>query len=279
MVSVSNPTSCTFPQNAIRAESHNGLLFRVNFFLQDGTNKKMIVEFQRLAGCSYEFQCAYRAVHRGIMNQDEANQEEIEHELQFPTCVPKDRSRSERLVDTFAIALDLMQSEQRIDSQLMGLECMESLSMNAEILPLLFQEDCLNTLLQFCAPPTYEEALSQLEQQQDCLLKRRTLSILANALKVAPNLNSIDSYRILQTLLECLHRDTCGDAHQLFQVARCFVELYNKEEDAAASKSHALLLQKSQVLPKLRTTTINRHHLALEQECQKLEAILSSYDS
>lgn len=238
----------------------------------------MIVEFQRLAGCSYEFQCAYRAVHRYIMNQDEAKQE-IEHELQFPTCVPKDHNRSEKLVDTFAIALDLMQSEQRIDSQLMGLECMESLSMNAEILPLMFEEDCLNTLLQFCAPPTYEEALSQLEQQQDCLLKRRALSILANGLEVTPNLNSIDSDRILQTLMDCLHHNKCGDAHQFFQVARCFVELLTKE-NAAASKSHALLLlQKSQVLPMLRTTTAIRHHLALEQECQKLEAVLSSYDS
>ena len=71
-----------------------------------------------------------------------------------------------KLAETFHIALDLTQAE-RIDSKLFGLECMEPLSTNPEILPKLLNKIAL-----------------QLEEQQDCLLKRRALSVLANGLEM-----------------------------------------------------------------------------------------------
>ncbi|CAJ1966006.1 unnamed protein product [Cylindrotheca closterium] len=281
-------------KNGIRAESDKGLLFRVNFFKDNSTNG-VLVEFQRLAGCSYEFQRAFQAVQRHVTlssnttsaaaassssssssssllptEPERANViAPVMQELKFPTCCipPQDinqHNATEKLQETFHIALDLMQSE-RIDSQLLGLECMEPLSMKHEILPLLFeQESSLEALLKFCTPPN--EALSQLEQQQDCLLKRRALSILANGLELATTPNVMDSTdQVLQTLLECLFASANKDAHQSFQVARCFIEL-SKEDEASQA-----ILKESQVLQIL----TQQKHLALEQECQKLQQILS----
>eukprot|EP00526_Cylindrotheca_closterium_P011115 CAMPEP_0113620730 /NCGR_PEP_ID=MMETSP0017_2-20120614/10571_1 /TAXON_ID=2856 /ORGANISM="Cylindrotheca closterium" /LENGTH=390 /DNA_ID=CAMNT_0000530415 /DNA_START=198 /DNA_END=1370 /DNA_ORIENTATION=- /assembly_acc=CAM_ASM_000147 len=270
-------------KNAIRAESHKGLLFRVNFFLPEDSNEGVLVEFQRLAGCSYEFQRAYQAVHRYVLMEEET----AKQELLFPTClVPPNKTttdnnkkKEELATDTFAIALDLMQSEQRLDSQLMGLESMEPLSTRPEILPLLFDKACLQTLLKFCTPSN--EPLNKLEAQQDCLLKRRALSILANGLETLSSSSaSSSSFAIvnnnndlLDCLCKCCNNCNCNDSknndpHQSFQVARCLVEIAKQDPS-----SHALIQEKS-LVSLLSKQPIK--HLALEQECQKLEAILLS---
>jgi len=206
---------------------------------------------------------------------------ETKQELEFPTCfVPTTSSlssRKERLLDTFSIAMDMIQSSSRLDSQLMGLEVLESMSTSPEIVPLLLSQ-CLATLLRFAKGS--EEAQSQLKQQQECLLKRRALSILANALeqellKSSQRLNNDHHQVIWNTLLGCLNNNNCSnDPHQSFQVVRSLVSLSKSNENLRS------LLKESQVMPLLlaregqqqtRTT-----HLALEQEYKKLESILLS---
>lgn len=255
-------------KNAFRAESCKGrVLFRINFFSLQDSDEQLIIEFQRLAGCSYEFQRTFQAIHRCVCQQEG---EETKQELEFPVCVlPTTTStsdRKERLLDTFSIAMDMIQSS-RLDSQLMGLEVLEPMSTSPEIVPLLLSSECyLTTLLDFCRGT--EEPLSQLQQQQECLLKRRALSVLANALgedSRPQNNNNEDDQVILNTLLSCLNNNRYHDPHQSFQVARCLVSL---------SKTNASFLKDSQAVSLLAGRTTTARHFALEQEHQKLESIL-----
>jgi hypothetical protein len=255
-------------QNGFRAESTMGLLFRVNFF-QDSNN--LVIEFQRLNGCSYVFQKTFQAIHRCVIAQ-EGEKTNHQEELEFPTCAlpmvaMTQAQKQERLLETYQIAMNMLSSK-RVDCQLMGLEVLEPMSTNVDIAGRLVDTN-LATLLQFCKGTM--EPKSKLEQQQECLLKRRALSILANSLEALQSKScnhdqeTPPSMIILDTLLACLQNNRCGDAHQSFQIARCLV-LLPKTINSHSELSRATLLlskeQEKQDLP------------FLKQEYKKLEASL-----
>jgi hypothetical protein len=258
----------TSTKNGFRAESTMGLLFRVNFF-QDSNN--LVIEFQRLNGCSYVFQKTFQAIHRCVIAQ-EGEKTNHQEELEFPTCAlpmvaMTQAQKQERLLETYQIAMNMLSSK-RVDCQLMGLEVLEPMSTNVDIAGRLVDTN-LATLLQFCKGTM--EPKSKLEQQQECLLKRRALSILANSLEALQSKScnhdqeTPPSMIILDTLLACLQNNRCGDAHQSFQIARCLV-LLPKTINSHSELSRATLLlskeQEKQDLP------------FLKQEYKKLEASL-----
>jgi hypothetical protein len=253
----------TSTKNGFRAESTMGLLFRVNFF-QDSNN--LVIEFQRLNGCSYVFQKTFQAIHRCVIAQ-EGEKTNHQEELEFPTCAlpmvaMTQAQKQERLLETYQIAMNMLSSK-RVDCQLMGLEVLEPMSTNVDIAGRLVDTN-LATLLQFCKGTM--EPKSKLEQQQECLLKRRALSILANSLEALQSKSETPpSMIILDTLLACLQNNRCGDAHQSFQIARCLV-LLPKTINSHSELSRATLLlskeQEKQDLP------------FLKQEYKKLEASL-----
>lgn len=118
----------------------------------------------------------------------------------MPSCVPRATllEQESRYRGGVESGLNMMQSD-RVDSQILGLESLESLSRNEAAIPSLFSKECLVMLMAFSVRS------SDFQSYNDSLKRRLALTVLANGLgscKLIPV--ELSSEPFITQLRDCL---------------------------------------------------------------------------
>jgi hypothetical protein len=247
-------------KNSLEAESSQGLKFVVSLFADDAS---VVVEVQRLEGCSFEFRQACKAVCRSAKGQAAGPPKKS---FGIPSCVPRETAeqQAKRFRSGLEAALSLIKSD-RLDSQLMGFESMEKLSASPNTASSLLEGDCLDILMERCDEV---ESTSDIEEQHSRLMRRRVFTILANGLSACKNIPlELACESFVRKLLLCLSNSQ-EEPHEACQAARCLQALSSSDASMQALLNE---LNATSVL----SSAEGCNHLALEQESRKLTMILS----
>jgi len=260
-------------------ESHDGLRIHLNLFAAPDDPSTVIVEVQRLAGCSFEFRGVCRDVCRSAKGlKGGGGPGSGKREFPLPSGLPvfSKAEKESRLRSDLDRALDMIQSD-LLSSQLMGIELLESLSVSPLAPPLVLKDECLlNILRDLILPDGGEDGedrfslSSQQANNRACRMKRKALAVIANGLSNSPP----DDDGVVRSLhapnfVEGLLRLTTGeDPHCAAQAARCLRSL------AVSSRATKSYLSGVLGVPSILSSIEVKHHLLLEKECGKLRTIL-----
>lgn len=231
----------------------------MNLFRDSQDASTIILEVQRLTGCCFAFRQICREVCRaGKGGGMVVPQPAMPRSFAIPVCLPRitPEQQSARVESEVARAQSMISSPM-LDSQLLGMELLESLSKSPLAAPMVLQDGCLALLKESIMEPS--AALSSLEQKCACQKKRHALAILANVQCASSKLHS---ELFLEVLLESVKSQ---DAHCAAQAARCLHSLV-----ASSPATRAFVMQQ---LPETFQNLTTSHHLLLEQECSKLMSL------
>ncbi|KAG7355796.1 hypothetical protein IV203_000482 [Nitzschia inconspicua] len=245
--------------SVLLAETHDFVKFSVRLFSDEG---KIVVEVQRLGGCSFGFREASRAIlrsTRGDSFQDTAPT----RKLSIPPALPV---RSLEVLesctrDDFEIAMNMLQSE-CVDSQYLALDSLEQMTQSSELIQmaakLVLESRCVERLVALL---------------EDDAMVRKVLAVLANACTalesadLAEMLLSIEQLKAASFLSYLL--SSLGEASdrplEAYQAARCLTALLISKE----VESTIVQMSCMDVVESAHSAGSNRHH-ALEQESLKL---------
>jgi hypothetical protein len=154
-----------------------------------------------------------------------------------------------------------MISSPMLDSQLLGMELLESLSKSPLAAPSLLKEDCMGKMKTMVAQ---QEELSGLEAKRSLQRKRHALAIIANCLEHASSNLQSDELFVEQVFSSLKQPE---DPHCAAQAARCLHSL------AASSPATKSFIQGSLELSDTLNSMQTSHHSLLEQECSKLQSL------
>jgi len=250
------------PQNVLRAQTNHGCRFLVRLFSEESS---IVVEVQRLTGCSYAFRQACRSICKSARGAD-VGAGTRKRKLTVPSSIPRasQQQKEERILSDFESAKNMLKSN-RLDSQLMGLEIIESLSASPCVTSAILGEECLEVLLQHVEIP---EPTSDIQQEHASLMRRRSLTILANGLLTGtveiPSELSCEAFA--RKLLVCLQKSAQGP-HEACQAARCLQAL------TKSNTSMQGLLHELNTLSIL--STVSKNHFALQEEAKRLRMVLT----
>jgi len=245
-------------KNSLLGESHNGLRFYLNLFSDSDDSSTLILEVQRLRGCSFAFRQICRDICRAAKGVATPPSTTV-NKFPMPAGLPPRKDPEAVMEAEMARALSMISSPM-VDSQLLGMDLLESLSKSTLTASLVLEQDCLAQMKNFIIAPLEEEVMiSGLDAQRACQRKRQALAIVSNALYNSNECESLSSdTSFLEQVLECL---TAKDPHCAAQAARC---LHSLAASSPATKTFVMGL--SDTLKSLQTS----HHSLLDQECSKL---------
>ncbi|CAJ1964963.1 unnamed protein product [Cylindrotheca closterium] len=257
-------------KNSLLGERHCGLRFYLNLFLDSQDSSTIILEVQRLTGCSFAFQQVCREVCRAAKGLS-SSAPAMPRKFPMPSGLPRASSGeiAMRFEEEVARALDMISSPM-VDSQLLGMELLEGVSKSPLAAPFILKENSLGMLKELVVSPAEDDdqVLSALVTKRALRKKRQALSIIANCLahsELTATTDSLHSEIFVEKVFQCLKQ--IEDPHCATQAARC---LHSLAASRQSTKSFILgTLELSQVLDNLQTS----HHLLLKQECAKLQSV------
>lgn len=237
----------------------------------------MVVEVQRQCGCSYQFREAARAVLRSAKGVTAVPPK---RSFPLPASIPREtpEQQQERAESGVQIALEQLCSK-KLDSQLIGMESLEHIARSGSVSKKVLEGSCLEKVLA-AAQEDSANARSDMEEQHMAVMKRRAMTVLANALCSLAQAGELDNF--LQCCSElksesfvCCLVDTLRDAskvpHEAAQAARCMQHLM------AAKEVETILVEMSAIAVVSDACHSGACHSALlEQESKKLKLQLSS---
>ena len=177
-------------------------------------------------------------------------------------------------------AIRALQSN-RLDSQLIGLESLEKLSSNMDIASMIVHGKCLSRLLECCESNSDASLLNQIEGWNQCQMRRRALSILANGIMSCKSNESdipikLTEEDFIKQLLFCLEKSV-HEPHEAYHAVRCLNSLITPSSSSSSSSSSDNKIV--DVLNDLNLMALvpspECRHLALEEETKKLKLIFS----
>ena len=260
-------------RNVLRCETEDCIKFAVRLF---SDKDMLVVEVQRMCGCSYAFREVCRSILRAAKNESAATAPPPKKRtFKNPSTLPQ-RSVEDRqacVQSEFEHSLAMIQSE-RLDSQALGLESLESMTRTCGATDFLaksvLKHDCLERLFFL---------LETAAKEDDSQTSRKVMAVLANTLnasgpaylaEVLLSTSHLKAESFLAILLASL-RDAAEKPHDACQAARCLQALLISSE----VKEAILEMRLMEVLESACSTGCNIH-MALEQESQKLMAQLRS---
>lgn len=265
-------------KNLLVAETCDCVKFAVRLFADQG---KIVVEVQRKCGCSFQFRETARAVLRSAAKGDTT--EAPKRKFTMPSCIPRDtlEQQQQRAESGLEVALQQLCSD-RLDSQLIGMESLEQVTRcesRGHVSKKVLEGSCLEKVLS-AAQADATDARCDIEEQHISVMKRRAITVLANALCAISKLNELEvflegcaqlkSESFICNLVETL-REASTQPHEATQAARCMQHLM------ASKDVQSVLIEMSaiSVVSDACTTGASRSTL-LEQESKKLKMQLSS---
>ena len=246
-------------------------------FLDSG---KIVVEVQRKCGCSYRFRETARTVLRSAKG---VTSERARPVMAIPSSIPLESpiQQQQRAESALEVAMQQLCSD-RLDSQLIGMETLEQITQSASrfcVSNKVLEGECLAKVLA-AAQDDAGNAGSEFEEQHISIMKRRAMTVVANALSALAESGRLDSLlsecrELKSESFICSLVDTLREAstlpHDATQAARCIRHLLTSKE------VEAVLIEMSvdSVVSDACRSGACRSAL-LEQESKKLKLLLSS---
>ncbi|KAL3930629.1 MAG: hypothetical protein SGBAC_011680 [Bacillariaceae sp.] len=254
-------------KNSLLGERYCGLRFYLNLFSDSEDSSTIILEVQRLTGCSFAFKQVCREICRSAKGVSSAPPS-MQRKFPMPCSLPRASSAemAMRFEGEVTRALEMISSPM-VDSQALGMELLEGTSKSPLAAASVLKDACLDKMKELVFS-TDDEFLSSAERKRALLQRRRALTIVANALAHSESTShsSLHSESFLEKVCQCL-KQTAEDPHCASQAARC---LHSLAASSQATKAFVLgTLELSQVLDALQTS----HHDLLAQECAKLQSL------
>jgi len=229
-------TSCdSDDKNLLHGETSDCLKFAVRLFTGEG---KMIVEIQRKCGCSFQF----REIARSLIRSAKGISQTTKRKFELPSCIPRQapEMRQARADAGFEVALRQL-SSQFVDSQLIGMESLEQMTRCESrtcISKKVLTGSCLSKVLE--ATQQSPSALhSTLSEDHESVIRRRAITVLANALSASAESGELQSVMdeskmlksesLINSLIETL-RDASTSPHEATQSARCIQYLMTDKQ-------------------------------------------------
>lgn len=217
-------------QNLLLAETNDCLKFAVRLFADQG---QIVVELQRKCGCSYQF----RETARGLLRAAKGLASAPKRKFDLPSSVPQDTNeqQEQRAQTGLDLALEQLSSE-RLDSQLIGMETLEQITRcesRAIVSKKILSGSCLQKVMA-AAQEDLMNATCDMEEEHMNLMKRRAMTVVANALCAlgeSGDLNDVLRHSAdlqSETFICCLVdtlRDAAASPHEATQAARCMQHL------------------------------------------------------
>jgi hypothetical protein len=265
-------------QNLLKAETSECVKFAVRLFVDNGM---VVVEVQRNCGCSFEFHETANAVlkcAKGVQSMAP------KRKFTIPSCIPRDtmEQKQKRMEDGLQASFSMLDSD-RSDSQLLGMESLEQITRSCECrssaAKTVLAGECLRKLLS-AAQADGSEGFTDMEERHSTIMKRRALTVLANALCALSESNDLKivlgctrelkSESLLASLVSTL-RESSSCPHEASQAARCMQYLLSARE------VEALLVEMSAIGAVSSACTVGVCRCAtLERETKKLKLQLGS---
>jgi hypothetical protein len=228
------------------AETHDFVKLSVRLFID---NAFVVVEIQRTCGCSFSFREAAKSLLRSAKGLERMLPRK---RFAIPTTLPH-RSRAEQqgcFQDDVRIAFDMLRSN-RSDCKLLALESLEKMTQpceNADVAAkAILTPENLKQLLAFSETDA-DIGVSELEESQSNMRRRKVLAILANSLATlnqsdrADVLSITDNGLNCRSFLEMLHStldDASARPHDACEAARClqYLSLSKDVQESLAEMS------------------------------------------
>jgi len=200
----------SFHENKATCETHCHLHFHIKLFLDDNLN--LIIEVQRRSGCAYTFHTFSREILRiakaeGTFTTDYHNSSQ--RIIPFPPChgsLEHESNVKEAVNHAFALLVS-----ERIDSQLLGMQCL--LQLSEQKVPF---DDRLKIIINILT--------SESEDMNSftCMMRRDALTVLANIFLQGFHAEPLLSDDLLLILVGKLND---SDLHSAHQAARILISL------------------------------------------------------
>ena len=241
---------------------------------------KIVVEVQRKCGCSYRFRETARTVLRSAKG---VAPERARPALAIPSSILLDtpKQQQHRAESALEVAMQQLSSD-RLDTQLIGMESLEQITQSASrfcVSNMVLEGECLAKVLA-AAQDHAGNARSEFEEQHISIMKRRAMTVVANALSCLAESGRLDSLlsqcgEIKSESFICSLVDTLREAstspHDATQAARCIQHLLTSKE------VEAVLIEMSAISVVSDACTSGACRSALlEQESKKLKLLLSN---
>jgi len=264
-------------KNLLIAETCDCVKLAVRMFMDNG---KIVVEVQRKCGCSYRFRETARTVLRSAKG---VTAERVRPVMAIPSSIPLDTpvQQQQRAESAVQVAMQQLCSD-RLDSQLIGMESLEQITQSASrfcVSNMVLEGECLAKVLA-AAQDDIVNATSEFEEQHITVMKRRAMTVVANALSALAESGRLDSLlsgcgelkseSFICSLVETL-REASTSPHDATQAARCIRHLLTSKE------VEAVLIEMSAISVVSDACTSGACRSALlEQESKKLKLLLNS---
>eukprot|EP00536_Pseudo-nitzschia_multiseries_P003324 jgi/Psemu1/301905/fgenesh1_kg.51_\ len=263
-------------QNTLVVETQRGVKLVIRLFSDNGM---VVVEVQRLRGCSFEFRDAAKTILRASKGLYHEPQLRPSRRFTVPATIPR-RTREDRqdcVRDDFKVAYSMLHSK-KSDSQILALDRIENMSKSCEAKDLaaksvLCDYDCLSQLLSLLdeCNGTDQKGMNSLHSS---ILRRKIFGVIANCCEavstsdlaeiLSTSDNHLKSRSFLSFLLASM-QDASAKPHDAFEAARCLrLLLVSKEVEVVLAEMSA-----TQVIETARNDALNSHR-GLEQEASKL---------
>ena len=208
--------------------------FAIRLFADQG---KVVVEVQRLSGCSYLFHQAAKSVLRSAKGLPAHSPR---HTFSIPSSIPRESADDTRKCTEEGLSIAFAQLQQdRRDAHLLAMESLEQLTRATESCSFaskkILSGEHLGSIL--CLIESKQkgenESLSSMEKRHIASMRRCALTIVANALSlvdpeelqyVLSNRVELSSAPLLSALVtDLLESSECP--HEAYQAARCIQAL------------------------------------------------------
>lgn len=223
-------------KNLLVAETCECVRFAIRLFTDQG---KIVVELQRKCGCSYQFREAARCILRSAKGD---TAKPPKRSFNIPSVVPRDTEEQHQQRAEEGLEIAVMQlCADHLDSQLIGMGSLEQITRcerPGTISRKVLEGSCLEKVL-FAAQDDVTNARSDMEERHIRVMKRRALTVLANAFSALASCGELDSVLgctpeltsdgFASGLVDDL-RDCSNAPHEGAQAARCIQYLINSKE-------------------------------------------------
>lgn len=239
---------------------------------------KIVVEVQRKCGCSYQFREVARTVLRSAKGEMSPLPKRV---FAIPSSIPQETpaQQQQRAETGVEVALQQLSSE-RLDSQLIGMESLEQITRSCSrccVSKKVLDGECLAKVLSV-AQDDAGNARTEMEEQHVSVMKRRAITVVANALSalaesgelhnVLADCSALKSESFICCLVDTL-REASTSPHDATQAARCIQHLLT------AKDVESFLIEMSVISIVSEACTLGACQSSLlEQESKKLKVLL-----
>eukprot|EP00934_Nitzschia_sp_Nitz4_P007585 Nitzschia sp. Nitz4//scaffold3_size479765//214112//215309//NITZ4_000090-RA/size479765-augustus-gene-1.566-mRNA-1//1//CDS//3329550728//7575//frame0 len=220
-------------KNLLLAETNDAVKLAIRLFADQG---KIVVEVQRKCGCSYQFREAARSLLRSAKG---GNVPTRKRSFPIPTSLPKlsTEAKQQRVECGLEVAKQQLESTM-VDSQLFGMESLEQLTKcegRCSAAQRILKEPFVHKVLHSAQADVADAS----GMDHSRLMKRRALSVLANALCALSEENQLESVlsstpdlkssALVASLVNAL-KEAAAMPHEATQAARCIHNLMIAQE-------------------------------------------------